>query len=311
MGDFGPRCYRFSAALLLATVWLLSDYSAANAQQHSAIFTIDVESGETVKISHKDGWWLGSASLSHDGKKVVYVGAPQRGGNWHILVESLDLPPGAKPEDREPKDLGPGDGPCWSVDDEQILLYFDVGNRLGIKPGVWVMNADGTGREWLCEGTRPRWSPDGDRMAMVSAHEGFPSIFIFDTLSLEQVRVLDRGYDYLIGATWSPDGKQLAYTGYKNGGPFQGGQGELAIVDAAAGAKPEVVAKGDVGWHPDWSPDGKHIVFWFHTNQQERLHLLEVGSGEPPRLLPGQSTPRNSDPVWSFDSKKVAFSSDR
>jgi Tol biopolymer transport system component len=306
----GTRCYRLPAGLLLAYM-LAWGPSAAQGQQ-SAIYAIDVESGETVKVSHKDEWWLGSAGWSHDGKKLAYVGAEnsKKWSGWQILVESLEVSPDARPEDRAPKDLGPGDGPCWSPDDEQIVFYLDVRNSFGIKPGVWIMNADGTGRDWLCEGTRPRWSPEGDRIAMVSGHEGFPSLYIFDTVSLERTRVLDRGYDYLVGASWSPDGKQLVYTGFKNGQPFRGGQGEVAIVDAAADAKPEVAAKGEVGWHPDWSPDGKQIVFWI-SNGNERLHLLDVGSAEPPRLLPGQSTARNSDPVWSFDGKKIAFSSDR
>lgn len=308
MVNVGHCGVRFSASFIVAVLGLAARPPAAQAQR-SAIYAIDVESEDTVKVSHKDDWWLGSAGWSHDGKKLAYVGAPeqQKWTGWHILVESLD----ASPDERQPQDLGPGDGPAWSLDDEQIIFYLNARNRFGIKPGVWIMNADGMGRDWLCEGTRPRWSPDGDRIAMVSDHEGFPSLYIFDTLSLERIRVLDRGYDYLVGASWSPDGKRLAYTGFKNGQPFQGGQGELAIVDAAADAKPEVVAKGEVGWHPDWSPDGKHIVFWISTNQQERLHLLEVDSPDAPRELPGQSTPRNSDPVWSFDGKKIAFSSDR
>jgi TolB protein len=273
--------------------------------QRSAIFAMNADGTDIAKISHQDDWWLGSAAWSHDGKKLAYVGTEQRNnsGSLRILVESFD--------EQKPTILGPGDGPSWSPDDGQIVFFLDAANKFSEKPGIWIMNADGTGREWLCEGTRPRWSPDGDRIAHVSNHEGFQSIYVFDTVSLERTRILARGYYYLVGASWSPDGKQVVYVGYKNGQPFQGGQGELAVADVSSDATPQVLATGVVGWHPDWSPDGKQIVFWFYTNRQERLHLLEVGSKEAPRLLPGQFTPRNSDPAWSPDSKRIAFSSDR
>ncbi|HJT31394.1 MAG TPA: hypothetical protein VJ783_05040 [Pirellulales bacterium] len=287
--------------ILVAACFLQA--TAAYAQR-SAIYSIDAESGDVVKLSHKDDWWLGSAAWSHDGKRLAYVGTERRDhGSLRILVEPFDDP--------QPKELGPGDAPCFSPDDAQIVFFLDVTNKFGHKPGVWIMNADGTGREWLCEGTRPRWSPEGDRIAFVSKHEGFESVYVLDTVTLEKTRLLGRGYDQIVGASWSPDGKQLVFVGYKNGRPFQGGQGEVSLVDVASDQKPTVLTQGVVGWHPDWSPDGKHLVFWFYTNRQERLHVLELGSEKPPRLLPGQFTPRNSDPAWSPDGKKIAFSSDR
>lgn len=281
---------------------VLATAEPASAQSNSAIFVMDANGENAVKVSHKDDLWLGSAAWSHDGKRLAYVGLPRsrQGTNIWIFIETLG-------DDAKPLDLGLGDGPCWSPDDRQIVFYVPHGDNAG----VYIMNADGQGRDRLCAGKRPRWSPDGEKIVYASDHEGFPSIYVWDVISSEQTRVLGRGYDFIIGASWSPDSKRLAFIGYKNGQPFQGGMGELALVDAAADQTPKVLAQGTVGWHPDWSPDGKRIVFWFLQNNQERLHLLELDSDEPPQLLPGQLTRRNSDPVWSPDGKRIAFSSDR
>ena len=279
----------------------------AAAQFTSAIFVMDADGSNAVKVSHKEDLWLGSAAWSHDGKRIAYVGLPRsrQGTSIWIFVETLG-------EDKPPLELGLGDGPSWSPDDAQIVFYVPH----GADRGVYIMNADGQGRQRLCDGTRPRWSPDGEKIVMVSEHEGFPSLYLLDIVTSEQTRVLGRGYDYIIGASWSPDSKRLAFIGYKQGKPFQGGVGELAVVGAAADQTPKPLATGQVGWHPDWSPDGKRIVFWFQQGGQERLHLLEVGDAsdgaqKSSQLLLGQFTPRNSDPVWSPDGKKIAFSSDR
>ncbi len=197
-----------------------------------------------------------------------------------------------------------------SVADAQSSAAIFVMNADAAGPRR-VMNADGTGPEWLCEGQRPRCSPDGDKIVFASHHEGFESLYVLDTLELQRTRVLERGYDHIIGASWSPDGKQLVFVGYKGGRAFQGGRGELAVVDASADQKPKVLQQGEVGWHPDWSPDGKRVVFWFRMGQNERLHLLDMVREQPRVMLPGQTTPRNSDPVWSPDGKQIAFSTDR
>src|SRR4029077_14384610 len=57
------------------------------------------------------------------------------------------------------------------------------------------------------------------------------------------------------GATWSPDGRFIAYESDR-GGKFD------IWVQQISGGDPVQVTKGPgQNWQPDWSPDGKNIVY--------------------------------------------------
>jgi Tol biopolymer transport system component len=286
-------------AALAAIAWFAGDSTSAFAQSRWAIYVMNVDGSGVKKVSRLDDRPLGSPSWSHDGETLLFNAAARNGqfNQGNIFRQRLDA--------NTAENLGIGMAPHFSPDDQQIAFYMGEGNLIGAKPGVYVMNADGSGREWLCEGDHPRWSPDGERIALVSGHEGFPGLYIFDTITLERKRVLFRGYDMVIGASWSNDGEELVFIGKKEG------KSEVAIVRAAVDQLPKTVYQGIVGWQPDWSPVDKRLLFWIRSGNQERLHILDIAGEKPPLLIPDQISNRNSGGVFSPDGKKIAFSSDR
>jgi len=60
---------------------------------------------------------------------------------------------------------------------------------------------------------------------------------------------------------------------------------------------------------PDWSPDGKQIVFYgFSPDQKTKMYLVSMDGGTPHRVLP-EST-GEWDPSYSSDGSKILFGED-
>jgi Tol biopolymer transport system component len=59
---------------------------------------------------------------------------------------------------------------------------------------------------------------------------------------------------------------------------------------------------------PDWSPDGKQIIFYaLSPGQKAKMYLVSVDGGTPHQLLP-ESITEEWDPTYSSDGSKILFS---
>ena len=103
-------------------------------------------------------------------------------------------------------------------------------------------------------------------------------------------------------ATWSPDGKRIAF-GQRENGYYQ-----IAIIDAN-GNKPLIITKGKFNnTNPSWSRDGKNIAFQSDRDGNLEIYKIEIESQIESRLTNNLVT--DSNPAWSPDGK-IAFQSKR
>jgi len=103
---------------------------------------------------------------------------------------------------------------------------------------------------------------------------------------------------------WSPDGKSISY--------FSDRSGEYRLyIEAQDGLRPprEIVLQNPTHYYTaSWSPDSKKILF---SDTNLKVWVLDVASGQAkvvgndPWMVPN----RTLDPVWSPDSKWVAYAS--
>lgn len=115
-----------------------------------------------------------------------------------------------------------------------------------------------------------------------------------------------------IAATWSPDGRRIAFVTYC----CRGRVVEVNVMNADGGGQRKL--SGDWGfetglWPPAWSPDGRRIAFvrgrgahkYGNAERDSDIYLANADGSGRRRLT--QSPQRDGDPVWSPDGRRLAF----
>jgi dipeptidyl aminopeptidase/acylaminoacyl peptidase len=110
------------------------------------------------------------------------------------------------------------------------------------------------------------------------------------------------------GPKISSDGKEVAFTVTQNFLEEGTSNADIYIMDADGSHLRQMTDNPAADASPQWSPDGKSILFVSGRNDGQQLWTIPVGGGEA-RQLTTIST-GISDPLWADGGKGVVFSSD-
>jgi dipeptidyl aminopeptidase/acylaminoacyl peptidase len=162
---------------------------------------------------------------------------------------------------------------------------------------LWIMNADGSKLRKLTDGSSPRWSPEGTRLAYL--HQGDPrgtQIFVRWMDAEGATTQITRVEESPGGIVWSPDGKSIAFSMLV---PKEE-RWSIKLPARPDGAKwtadPRIVTKLDYRQdRQGFTEDGYRHVF-----------LVPATGGTPRQLTAGDFN--HGNPEWTPDGTRILFS---
>jgi Tol biopolymer transport system component len=158
------------------------------------------------------------------------------------------------------------------------------------------------------------FSPDGRYFAIAVKHNDRDDLVILDVKKDREANRIRVPLNGVTTPAWSPDGKQLVFTGY------DGGITDLFVINTDGSNLRRLTNDKNADLHPSWSPDGKTIAFAtdrgpatnFHDLKFSnlRIALLHLDNGKID-VLDHMDEGKNVNPVWAPDGRSLAFVSDR
>jgi len=180
-----------------------------------------------------------------------------------------------------------------------------------VKQGeISVIDAPNSKPRILATGESPVLSPGGNEVAFCRPDENgrfHSQIIKFDGSGLAPFLAAKQD---VCPSAWLTFGGKLALTDFSGKSPM------IAVADADGGNYRTITE----GFDPQWSPDGKHLVYYRDFNaKKNRIAIWVVNvDGTGPRKVIEEDTPPAPSISWNslgppefFDANRIVFSSDR
>jgi Tol biopolymer transport system component/predicted Ser/Thr protein kinase len=263
------------------------------------ISATDEPLGEPVQIATTGTARPKRLSISADGKKISYGALTLHSNLWMIPLSARTNeatgPAVALTRDTSHRNSHP----AVSSDGRKIAYHV---LRVGSKPDIWMMDADGKNQRQLTtdleEDFRPSWFPDGEQVAFVSNRQGKDQIWAIN-IKTGRERLLFNPDQDITFPRISPDGKQIVFNSKK------GGTTNLWLAQIDSGEVKQLTFDKEAIGFPCWSPDGKFLAFEIKRGDNAHIGIMPSAGGEILQLTfeHGQSWPHSFSP----DGEKIAF----
>jgi Tol biopolymer transport system component len=257
------------------------------------LFTLDVVTGATTKLTNSAGFAELQPAWSPDGGRILYVRRARLSGRPDLFVMNAN----GRGRTRLTSTSVPERDPSWSPDGTGLV--YAARTAPGEPFRIFAARADGSGREQLTSqkagsDTAPVWSPDGTRIAFVSDRDrGFPELYLMNADGTGVKRLTTNA---LIDAnpSWSPDGTRVVFERC-----CENGTSDLFTIDVTTRAEVSVTASASSQeFDPSWSPDGTRIAYDAFEVGQGNIDIWVVNAdGSSPLRLTQQVGPDLS-PDW-------------
>jgi TolB protein len=146
----------------------------------------------------------------------------------------------------------------------------------------------------------PAWSHDGSALAFTSFRDGGGAHVYAVEVATRQIRPLVMTGDFATGASWSPDGGRLVYSGSTNDNT------DVFLARADGGGARRITDSRGIDISASWSPDGKRIAFVSERAGTPQIYVMNAdGSGVRRVTFQGNY---NQEPTWSPKGDLIAFS---
>lgn len=179
---------------------------------------------------------------------------------------------------------------------------------------IYMMDDDGSNMQKLTDTpfleTTARWSPDGKTIAfardvdIARTDREQTDLFIMDVKGTYEIRLTDHPREDGGDLAWSPDGKQIAFVSLRSG------HIDIHVIDVASRAVKQLTSNavlGGLSAAPDWSPDGRHIVYQqLLPGQGRTIYTMDVDGRDQKPLVPADGLSRGA-PRWSPDGDSILY----
>jgi TolB protein len=257
------------------------------------LFTLDVVTGATTKLTNSAGFAELQPAWSPDGGRILYVRRARLSGRPDLFVMNAN----GRGRTRITSTPVPERDPSWSPDGTGLV--YAARTAAGEPFRIFVASADGSSREQLTSqkagsDRAPVWSPDGTRIAFVSDRNGgFPELYLMNADGTGVKRLTTNS---LIDAnpSWSPDGTRVVFERC-----CENGTSDLFTIDVTTRAEVSVTAStSSQEFDPSWSSDGTRIAYDAFEVGQSNIDIWVVNAdGSSPLRLTQQAGPDLS-PDW-------------